>query len=119
MWVLVIDDVVSNTFFISEALKSLHHRALVEHDARAALALLDQMAFDCILVDFHMPHLNGSAFLTSLQAKLATSDRTIPVLVMTADTSTETAAEVTKLGALAVLHKPIGTSVLAAALNRL
>ncbi|WP_369501336.1 response regulator [Rhodanobacter sp. FW021-MT20] len=116
---LVIDDVVSNTFFISHALSSLNHHAVVEHDAGVALTLLDQMAFDCILVDFHMPNLNGSAFLTALQAKLTASGRTIPVMVMTADASPEVAAEVTNLGALDVLRKPIGIGTLAAALNRL
>jgi len=119
MWVLIIDDVVSNTFFMSEAVKSLNHRAVVSHDAGAALALLDQMEFDCIIVDFHMPNINGSAFLTSLRTKRSTSGRTIPVLVMTADTSPDLVTEVKNLGALTVLHKPIGISVLGAALDSL
>lgn len=119
MWVLVIDDIVSNTFFITEALKSFDHKAVVLHDAAAALALLDQMAFDCIIVDFHMPAINGAAFLTSLQAKLVTSARAIPVVVMTADTSPDIENEVRTLGAVTVLHKPVGINVLGAALNRL
>lgn len=119
VWVLVIDDVVSNTLFITEALQSLNYHAVVSHDAVAALSLVDQMAFDCILVDFHMPNINGAAFLTSLQTKLATSGRTIPVLVMTADTSPDLMAEVKSLGALSVLHKPVSISVLGAALSSL
>ncbi|MBQ4855772.1 response regulator [Rhodanobacter sp. B2A1Ga4] len=119
MWVLVIDDAVSNTIFITEALKMLDHRAVVSHDPLAALLLLDQMAFDCILVDFHMPSINGATFLTSLQAKLATSNSMIPVFVMTADRSPDLVTQVTNLGALTVLHKPVGISVLGAALNSL
>ncbi|MGH8156629.1 MAG: response regulator [Rhodanobacter sp.] len=119
MWVLVIDDAESNAFFITETLKLLNHRGVVSHDAVAALTLLDQVAFDCIIVDFYMPNINGSAFLTALQAKLAISDRTIPVLVMTADPSPDLVAEVTKLGAVSVLHKPIGISALADALSSL
>lgn len=119
MWVLVIDDVVSNTVYLTEALRALDHRTVAAHDARVALTLLDQMAFDCVLVDFHMPNLNGAAFLTALQAKLATSDRPLPVIVMTADTSPHLVTEVRRLGAMAVLHKPIGISQLANTLNSL
>jgi len=119
MWVLVIDDAVSNIFFITEALKSLNHHVVASSDAEEALALLKQMTFDCIFVDFRMPHINGSAFLASLQTKLITSDRTIPVLVMTADTSPELINEVMNLGALAVLHKPISIGTLATVLEGL
>jgi len=39
--------------------------------------------------------------------------------VMTADTSPDVENEVRNLGAVTVLHKPVGINVLGAALNRL
>lgn len=117
MWVLVVDDVISNTVFMTEALKSLGHRSMVSHDAVAALTLLDQMAFDCIIVDFYMPHTNGAAFLASLREKFSASGTSIPVLVMTADHSPRLASEVVHLGARSVLHKPVAISALRAALD--
>jgi CheY-like chemotaxis protein len=117
MWVLVIDDVPSNTIFITEALKTLEHRAVVCHDPIAGLALLDQMVVDCILVDYHMPCVNASAFMTALHAKLAPSGKTIPVVVMTADPSLALVENVKELGAATVLHKPLNIAVLGSALN--
>jgi CheY-like chemotaxis protein len=119
MWVLVIDDVVSSAYFITEALRSLDHQVVVSHDGVEALELLDQMAFDCALVDYHMPNITGSTFLASLKAKIAEASRNVPVYVMTADNSPELVADVRRLGARAVLHKPISVRTLATALDSL
>lgn len=119
MWVLVIDDAVSNTLLITEALKSLHHHAVVSHDPGSALALLDQMAFDCIIVDYHMPHMSGSAFLASLHDKNSPSSMMAPVIVTTADPSPGLVREVKSLGARTVLPKPLSATALDSALRSL
>lgn len=116
MWVLVVDDSRSNAIFVSEALKLLGHRSLTSHDPVSALALLDQMTFDCVLVDWHMPVLDGMTFLSEVRTRATSTKKAPPVLLMTADPSPDAGAEATRRGAAGILYKPLDTHLLESAL---
>ena len=119
MWILVVDDTPSNTIFFTEALKALGHRSVVSCDPLAALALLDQMAFDGVIVDYHMPTINAPEFIAALRAKFTVPDKSMPVIVATADPSPNLEARVKRFGAATVLHKPVSIYALAMALQGL
>ena len=75
-------------------------------DARAALAVITVEVPDLILLDLHMPHLDGFGFLSALGAQMANDDF-LPVLVVTADVDRETRRRALRGGASDFLTKPI------------
>jgi EAL domain-containing protein (putative c-di-GMP-specific phosphodiesterase class I)/CheY-like chemotaxis protein len=75
-------------------------------DARVALAAVTEEVPDLILLDLHMPHLDGFGFLAALGARMADDDF-LPVLVVTADVDRETRRRALRAGANDFLTKPI------------
>jgi len=66
------------------------------------LALAQKGGFDLVITDFKLPGLNG----LDLVRQLHTSTPRLPIILMTAHGTTETAIEATKLGAYDYLLKP-------------
>ena len=68
------------------------------------LAALSQHAPDCLLLDYHLPGMNGP----SVQARLRHSGVEIPVVFITATEGTEEArSQALRSGAVAWLRKPV------------
>lgn len=76
------------------------------------LAAIGSHPVDCLLLDLHMPGLNGFEVMETIQA------RRIPVeiVVITAHDEPGTAERVRALGAAAYLKKPVDRNVLFSAL---
>ena len=60
--ILVVDDEVEIGTVIADALRRDGHTTEVTPDARAALALLDEHAYDVIVSDTRMPEMDGQTF---------------------------------------------------------
>lgn len=75
-------------------------------DSRTALAAIAADAPDLILLDLHMPRLDGFGFLAALGAQIGEADF-LPVLVVTADVNRETRRRALTSGASDFLTKPI------------
>ena len=75
-------------------------------EAEAALAAITPDVPDLILLDLHMPHLDGFGFLNALTAHKADEDF-LPILVVTADVDRETRRRALRGGASDFLTKPI------------
>ena len=78
-------------------------------DAEAALKLLNKNSFSLILTDLKLPGMNGLEFLRA--AKKA--DAEIPVVIMTAHGTVESAVEAMKAGASNYILKPFSLAELA------
>ena len=81
-----------------------------------ALQALPQLRPDLVLLDVMMPGLDGPATLKRMRAQPQTAD--IPVVFMTAKAMPQEVAQLTELGAVAVIAKPfdpmqLGNQVLA------
>jgi signal transduction histidine kinase len=75
-------------------------------DAREAVALFEARRPDLVLLDLHMPHLDGFEVLSRIQQRTLPSDF-VPVLVLTADASRATRAQALSAGAHDFLTKPL------------
>jgi two-component system, LuxR family, response regulator FixJ len=64
----------------------------------------------CLIVDYHMPVLNG----LELVAELRKRGCSIPVIMMTATADTRIEKQAAQLGIRRVLRKPLGSSLIAA-----
>ena len=103
--VLLIDDTPSNVDLLRIVLRRAGLRNLHGFtDPREAVAQLDQIAPDLVLVDLHMPHLDGYAVLERLREHAGGAY--LPALVLTADTTPEAIQRTMNSGARDFLTKP-------------
>jgi EAL domain-containing protein (putative c-di-GMP-specific phosphodiesterase class I) len=104
--VLVVDDNEANLLLLERILSGAGvtavHRVI---DSRQALDLCLQVDPDLVLLDLHMPHLDGFAVLSQLQAALP-DDAYLPVIVLTADSTVATRERALAAGAKDFLTKP-------------
>lgn len=76
------------------------------------LAALDSRPLDCLLLDLHMPGINGFDVLESFRSRQIR----VPVIVITAHDEPGTAERVRSLGACAYLKKPVDRDALLCAM---
>ena len=106
MTVLVVDDNASNCALMAALLREQGmHRVHTETDARRVPRRLVEEDPDLVLLDLHMPHVDGHTVLTQIQRFAAGSY--LPVLVLTADATAEARDRVLGQGAQDYLTKPV------------
>ena len=89
-------------------------------DGREALDALAASRFDLVLMDSHMPELDGLSALRELRASEAMAGAPrLPVIMLTADAMHEHVAASLKAGADGHLSKPVRTAELLEAVERL
>ena len=111
--ILMVDDEEANLDLLEGFLGMEGYRALVRtSDSREAMALFEQNAPDLVLLDLHMPHRDGFALLREICERIPEGDY-LPVLVLTADVTSESRERALSEGARDFLTKPLdGTEVL-------
>ena len=104
--VLVVDDNETNVLLLERILNGVGVAGVhCVTDPREALARCLQVDPDLVLLDLHMPHVDGFAVLSELQAALP-DDAYLPVIVLTADATTSTRERALAAGARDFLTKP-------------
>ena len=78
------------------------------------IAAIGSRPADCVLLDLHMPEVNGFDVLETFQS----GHNHTPVIVITAHDEAGTAERVRSLGACGYLKKPVDRDALLAAINR-
>ncbi|HEU4628594.1 MAG TPA: EAL domain-containing protein [Gemmatimonadaceae bacterium] len=118
--ILIVDDEPANVRLLERVLQSAGFGALRSTtDAREVLGLVDEFQPDAILLDLHMPHMDGFLLLEALAAS-APPDEYRPVLVLTADCTPEARHRALSGGAKDFVTKPFDrTEVLARTRNLL
>ena len=72
------------------------------------LQSLESHSPDCVVLDLHMPGLNGF----EVQARLKESESRLPIVVITGHDTDESRERVTKAGVAAYLLKPVDEKIL-------
>jgi putative two-component system response regulator len=104
--ILIIDDQRVNIVLLEGILRHGGYTDLVSTtDPREAETLFRETRPDLVMLDLHMPHLNGYQVLNTIRAYCA-PDEYLPVLVLTADESPATKREALQAGAMDFLTKP-------------
>jgi two-component system response regulator HydG len=112
--VLIVDDDQSMCELINADLSSRGIQSEWRTSAEDALRTMQEGQFDVILTDLQMPGLNGLA----LCERIVANRPDIPVVVMTAFGSMETAVAAIRAGAYDFVSKPVELDVLALTLQR-
>jgi DNA-binding NtrC family response regulator len=100
--VLIVDDDESLCEAMEAALRRAGFQPSWKTAADEALALLDQEDFDVVVTDLHMKGMNGLA----LCERIAANRPDVPVVVVTAFASMETAVAAIRAGAYDFINKP-------------
>ncbi len=111
--VMVIDDDPVMTAYVVNMLRRLGVSQVLEaRDGATGLAMAASAKPDAILSDIHMSPMNGFEFVRALRKHPVTDLRKIPVLIMSADSSTDKLNESVPLGIAGYLIKPPNMSML-------
>jgi putative two-component system response regulator len=104
--ILIVDDEPPNLALLERVLQDAGYRRVVgTTDPREALTLFTARRPDLVLLDLHMPVLDGFGVLRALEAT-QTEDSFLPVLVLTADVTVATKHRALQSGATDFLTKP-------------
>ena len=104
--ILVVDDDISHCTILQALLRGWGYNVALANSGRQALEQVREQVFDLVLCDVRMAEMDGIATLKEIKAL----NPAIPVLIMTAYSSVETAVEALKTGALDYLIKPLDRS---------
>lgn len=107
--ILVVEDNVLNQKVVARALTKHDAEVATADNGQEAIEKLTTQNFDAILMDIQMPVMDGIAALHHIR-NVIKSD--IPVVAMTASTSTDEASKCIAAGANEYLPKPIDTATL-------
>ena len=103
--ILIVDDEHANVLLLRRVLERTGYHALhATTDPRQALPLVAEQQPDLVLLDLHMPHVDGFDILREIVSRAA--DEYLPVLVITADATPQTRDRALAAGARDFVTKP-------------
>jgi two-component system response regulator HydG len=112
--VLVVDDDPAHRTMLQTLLTGWGYTIFEADDGSTAIEKVHEQAFDLILMDVRMIKVSGLEALSEIKA----FNPAIPVIIMTAYSSVETAVEALKSGAYDYLTKPLDFDELRLAMER-
>jgi len=113
--VLVVDDNPLNLKLAVQILKRFNVSATIASSGQEAIDLSQSQLFDAILLDIHMPGMNGFDTFQSIKEQ----GISCPIIALTADTFEDTRLEIERFGFDALLLKPYNMNELKELLQRL
>jgi signal transduction histidine kinase/CheY-like chemotaxis protein/HPt (histidine-containing phosphotransfer) domain-containing protein len=105
--VLVAEDGRINQKVVQGMLEKLGHRVTLAKNGREALAALGQERFDVVLMDIHMPELDGYQTTAAIRASDDPLVRELPIIALTADAMQDDRQRCLDSGMDAYLAKPL------------
>ena len=115
--VLHVDDDPMNLRVVQEIMSAFGHRAVGVCSGAEALRRLEHEAFDLLLLDIHMPQMDGVETLRHVRSGDG-RNRNIPTIALTADIISRRPQEYVALGFDDFISKPIPVVALMAAIER-
>lgn len=109
-WILVVDDDTSNLKMANRILSSQNMRVSCMKSGEDAIKFLKDNRPDLVLLDVHMPGMDGFETIAEIKKNDQTKD--IPVIFLTADEDFDTETRGLKAGAMDFLKKPFVPEVL-------
>ena len=113
-FVAIVDDDEGVRRALARLLRSLRYEPVAFASGEEFLGSLLDRCPDCVLMDLHLPRMNGLEILQSMRE----SDRAPPVIVMTGFHEPGTRERCLAAGAADYMPKPIEAADLSAALSR-
>ena len=115
--VLVADDNAVNQKLAVLLLEKMGHRVVVAHNGQEALEQVQAQHFDLVLMDMHMPVMDGTDSARSIRT-LPQPTGQVPIIALTANAMAEARLEASQAGMNDFLVKPVRFDDLKAAVER-
>jgi PAS domain S-box-containing protein len=112
--ILLAEDNMMNQHIVTWALTPLPYKLDIAQDGVQALALVSQHHYDLILMDIHMPNMDG---LTAIRKIRQIEGATLPILALTASILPEEQQSCLDAGANTVIGKPFSIEQLRNTVN--
>ena len=109
-WILVVDDSAANLRIASRILSAEKMRVSCLKSGEEAIKFLQENKPDLILLDIHMPQMDGFETMAAIKGNEAVAD--IPVIFLTADDDGTVEARGLQAGAVDFIKKPFVPEVL-------
>ena len=116
--ILVAEDNEFNAQLLEQLLARRGHRVRLATNGREALALAGEGGFDLLLLDVHMPELDGFQVVQAIRERERTAGGHLPVIALTARSRNEDRERCLAAGMDDFLTKPIRPAELLAAIDR-
>jgi len=117
--VLVAEDHPVNRQYMAALLENLGHHAHFTSNGQEAVEALCRRRYDVVLMDLHMPVLDGVSATRAIRALPDAARSTVPIVALTADAFAETRDRCLVAGMNDFLTKPVSVQKLATSLRRL
>ncbi|MGV3485656.1 MAG: response regulator [Planctomycetaceae bacterium] len=117
MKILLAEDGLANKLVAKGLLEAAGHEVVIASDGREAIELWEQEPFDLILMDMHMPEVDGIQATVEIRRREARSGRPpIPIVAITAAAMPEDTRACLQAGMDAFIAKPLQPAKLYATL---
>jgi PAS domain S-box-containing protein len=117
--VLLAEDDEFSARFMERLLARGGHRVRLAKDGREALSLAEEGGFDLLLLDVHMPELDGFAVVGAIRERERAAGGHLPVIALTARSRKEDRERCLAAGMDDFLTKPVTAAALLASIDRL
>jgi len=104
---LVVDDNAVNRMVLGRMLMQLHCEVTYAEDGLQGLQSIEQSDFDLVLMDLHMPQMDGFECVKAIRCLTDPAKSQLPIIAVTADVLSETQEKAHAAGFNDFLHKPI------------
>jgi two-component system response regulator MprA len=111
--ILVVDDEPEVRQLMEHFLTECGYEVRIAENGRLALAALDTFMADVVLLDMHMPEMDGLETLKRLAAR----SPSLPVIMVTVNDDVETTTHLLQMGAADYVPKPFNLEYLEQAIN--
>jgi len=111
--ILVVDDEPEVRQLMEHFLTERGYEVRIAENGRQALAALDTFMADVVLLDMHMPEMDGLETLKRLAAR----SPSLPVIMVTVNDDVETTTHLLQMGAADYVPKPFNLDYLEQAIN--
>jgi len=116
--ILVAEDNDLNVTLLKQLFARKGHRARIAGDGREALALATSDTFDVLLLDIHLPEMDGFAVAQAIREQERGSGKHVPIIAFTARSGKQDREKCLAAGMDDFLSKPVQAEALWAAIDR-
>jgi two-component system, sensor histidine kinase and response regulator len=116
--ILLAEDDEFSARFLEQLLSRNGHRVRLATNGREALALAEEGDFDVLLLDIHMPELDGFQVVRAVRERELTVGGRLPIIALTARSRSEDRERCLAAGMDDFLTKPVAAAALLAAIER-
>ena len=115
--ILLVDDSRTLLSILSDFLKLKGYECTTINDGRNAIFLMSEKNFDTVLLDLHMPEMDGTEVIDKLARNGKIADQKI-ILFTASNITDQQIGEYLEKGVYACIRKPIQTDALLRVLER-